>query len=98
MHQQRFLANGPRRILLPSSVAAFLPFSLLWLPPDHWRLVPLLSAAALTITIGVVALRVGEQGLRAWGISGLARAYLIVVVLLRAADGPSGVAATAAGE
>lgn len=93
MHQQRFLANGPRRILLPSIVAAFLPFALLWLPPDHWRLVPLVSAAALTITIGVVALRVGEQGLQARGSSGLAWAYLIVVVLLRAADGPSGVAA-----
>jgi diguanylate cyclase (GGDEF)-like protein len=93
MHQQRSLANGSRRILLPSFVAAFLPFALLWLPPDHWRLAPLMSAAALTIVIGVVAVRVGQERLRAWGSSGLAWAYLIVVVLLRAADGPSGVSA-----
>jgi diguanylate cyclase (GGDEF)-like protein len=93
MHQQRSLANGSRRILLPSFVAAFLPFALLWLPPDHWRLVPLISAAALTIAIGVVALRVGQERLRGWASSGLAWAYLIVVVLLRGADGPSGVSA-----
>jgi diguanylate cyclase (GGDEF)-like protein len=93
MRQQRVSADGSRRILLPSLVAAFLPFALLWLPPAHWRIAPLIAAGALTMTIGLVALRAPWHRLPGWGPSGLAYLYLIVVVLLRAAGGPSGVAA-----
>jgi diguanylate cyclase (GGDEF)-like protein len=63
------------------------------LPPNHWRLIPLMSAAALTIAIGLVALRVGSERPPAWCRPGLAWAYLMVVVLLRAAGGTSGVSA-----
>ncbi len=88
-------ANGSRRILLPSCVAAFLPFALLWLPPAHWRPGPLIGAAALTLAIAAVALRAPWERLPEWGPAGLTYVYLIVVVLLRAAGGPSGVTAMA---
>jgi diguanylate cyclase (GGDEF)-like protein len=93
--RQRRSAEGSRRILLPSCVAAFLPFALLWLPPAHWRPGPLIGAAALTLAIGAVALRAPWERLPDWGPSGLTYLYLIVVVLLRAAGGPSGVSAMA---
>jgi diguanylate cyclase (GGDEF)-like protein len=66
---------------------------MLWLPPAHWRLLPLLAAAVLAVAIGVFALWASWEHLPAWTTSALAWGYLIVVVLLRAADGPSGVAA-----
>jgi diguanylate cyclase (GGDEF)-like protein len=91
MHQQRSLADGSQRILLPLVLAAFLPFALLWLPPDHWRPVPLLSAGVLSVAIVVIALRVGAESGGPRIRPGLAWAYLVVVVLLRAADGASGV-------
>jgi diguanylate cyclase (GGDEF)-like protein len=92
MREQRSFVDGPWRILVPSFLAALLPFALLWLPPGHWRTLPLIAAGALTVVIGVVALRARKR-LPGWGVSGMAYAYLIVVVLLRAAGGPSGVAA-----
>jgi diguanylate cyclase (GGDEF)-like protein len=92
MRGQRPLAEGSRRILLPSVVAAFLPFALLWLPPDHWRAVPLIGAGSLMLAIGVVALRSSWEG-PSGRASGLAYGYLIVVALLRTAGGPSGVSA-----
>jgi hypothetical protein len=42
------LADGYRRIIWPSVIAALLPFALLWLPGAHWRAVPVIAAAALT--------------------------------------------------
>ncbi|MGZ4306938.1 MAG: GGDEF domain-containing protein [Solirubrobacteraceae bacterium] len=93
MRQQPTFADGPRRLLWPSCVAAVLPFMLLWLPPGHWRPGPLIAAAALTVAIGAVALRATEKPLPGWGLPGLAWGYLIVVVLLRASGGTSGVAA-----
>jgi diguanylate cyclase (GGDEF)-like protein len=93
MREQPSLADGLRRTLLPSCLAAFLPFALLWLPPGHWRLIPLVAAAVLAVAIGMFALCAVWERLPAWSASALAWAYLIVVVLLRAAGGPSGVAA-----
>lgn len=93
MPKQRSLASGLRRTLLPSCLAGFLPFALLWLPPAHWRLVPLAAAGALTVAIGLLALCARWERLPIWFTSALAWAYLIVVVLLRAAGGPSGVSA-----
>jgi diguanylate cyclase (GGDEF)-like protein len=92
MREQRPWAEGSRRILLPSVVAAFLPFALLWLPPDHWRAVPLIGAGSLMAALGVVALRSSWAG-PSWRASGLAYGYLIVVALLRASGGTSGVSA-----
>lgn len=93
MREQRSLAAGLRRTLLPSCVAGFLPFALLWLPPAHWRVMPLLAAAALTVAIGVFALCARWERLPVWTMAALAWAYLVVVVLLRAAGGPTGVSA-----
>jgi len=91
--RERRSAEGSRRILLPSIAAAFLPFALLWLPPAHWRPGPLIGAAALTLAIVAFALRAPWERLPDWGPSGLTFTYLIVVVLLRAAGGLSGVSA-----
>lgn len=93
MRVQQTLADGLRRTLLPSCLAGFLPFALLWLPAGHWRVVPLVAAAVLAVAIGVFALCAVWERLPAWTPSALAWAYLIVVVLLRAAGGASGVAA-----
>ncbi len=95
MRGQPAFADGPRRILLPSCLAAFLPFALLWLPPAHWRLGPLIAAAVLTVVIGAVMFRAIRKPLPRWGAPGLAWGYLIVVSLLRASGGPSGVTAMA---
>jgi diguanylate cyclase (GGDEF)-like protein len=91
MREQPAFADGPQRILLPSCLAALLPFALLWLPPAHWRPGPLIAAAALTVAIGAIMLRATRKPLPRWGAPGLAWAYLIVVSLLRASGGPSGV-------
>lgn len=91
--RERRPAAGSRRILLPSIVAAFLPFALLWLPPAHWRPGPLIGAAALTLAIVVFALRAPWERLPDWSPAGLTYAYLIVALLLRTAGGPSGVSA-----
>lgn len=93
MREPRSFADGWRPILFPSLVAASLPFLLLWLPPGHWHLGPLIGAAVLTLAIGVVAVRVPSARLPGWTPAGLAFAYLMVVALLRAAGGPSGVGA-----
>jgi diguanylate cyclase (GGDEF)-like protein len=93
VREPRSLADGLRRALLPSCLAAFLPFALLWLPPDRWRLGPLLAAAALAVAIGAFALGGVWERLPVWGPASVAWAYLIVVLLLRAAGGPSGVSA-----
>jgi len=86
------MPEGSRRILMPSVVAAFLPFVLLWLPPDHWNPEPLIGAGALMLLIGVVALNSSWEGPR-WRVAALAYGYLIVIALLRAAGGASGVSA-----
>jgi diguanylate cyclase (GGDEF)-like protein len=84
-----------RRFVWPSIAAALLPFALLWLPPGHWKLVPLLAAAVLTVVIsGVVAVAPWAR-LPAKTRSVLVFAYLIVVALLRVAGGPSGIAPVA---
>jgi diguanylate cyclase (GGDEF)-like protein len=92
MQEGRSLAQGRRRILLPSFVAACLPFMLLWLPPGRWHLGPLVGAGVLTLAIGLTALLAPWERFPGWTPAVLAFAYLIVVALLRAAGGPSGVA------
>jgi diguanylate cyclase (GGDEF)-like protein len=83
------------KFVLPSIAAALLPFGLLWLPPGHWKLGPLIAAALLTVVIaGVVALAPWER-LPAKTRSGLVFTYLVVVGLLRVAGGPSGIAPVA---
>jgi hypothetical protein len=52
-----------------------------------------IGAGALTLAIGVIALRTPWTSLPGWAPSVLAFAYLVVVVLLRAAGGASGVSA-----
>jgi diguanylate cyclase (GGDEF)-like protein len=79
-----------RKVLVPSLVAAVLPFALVWLPGAHWSVAPLLAAGVLTILLSAMAL--GAPGLPAWGPSRLAFAYLVTFALLRYAGGPSGVA------
>lgn len=92
MREGRSLADGYRRILVPSFVAALLPFALLWLPNSGWRLGPLIAAGGLTLVIAGVAVRAPWQQLPGWAPSVPAFAYLLVFALLRAAGGPSGVA------
>jgi diguanylate cyclase (GGDEF)-like protein len=92
MREGRSVAQWRRRILLPSFVAAGLPFVLLWLPAARWHPAPLVVAGTLTLVIGVIGLRAPWERLPGWTPSVLAFAYLIVVALLRAAGGPSGVA------
>jgi diguanylate cyclase (GGDEF)-like protein len=92
MRDARSFAEAQRRILLPSFAAACLPFLLWWLPPARWHLGPLIAAAVLTLVIALIALRTPWGRLPSWTPCVLAFAYLIVVALLRAADGPSGVA------
>ncbi|HEY2259138.1 MAG TPA: GGDEF domain-containing protein [Solirubrobacteraceae bacterium] len=92
MSEGQSLGAGCRRILLPSFVAALLPFVLLWLPGQNWRSGPLIAAAVLTLGIALVAFRAPWERLPSWAPCLPAFAYLGVVVLLRAAGGPSGVA------
>jgi diguanylate cyclase (GGDEF)-like protein len=69
-----------------------LPFALLWLPSRGWRAGPLIAAGILTLAIALVAFRTPWERLPSWAPCLPAFAYLGVVVLLRAAGGPSGVA------
>jgi diguanylate cyclase (GGDEF)-like protein len=89
----RYRSPGPlrRRIVLPSFLAAFLPFALVWLPGARWHLAALLAAAVLTLAIAVAAVAVRWERLPESGPSALAFAYLAVIALLRNAGGPSGV-------
>ena len=80
-----------RRVVLPSLLAALLPFALVWLPGAHWHLGSLLLAAALTLVIAVLAVAVPWERAPEWGPPALAFAYLAVIALLRDAGGPSGV-------
>ena len=89
------LALGWRRVLWPSLVTALLPFLLLWLPPGRWHYGLLGGAGALTLVIALIAVRAPWEQLPGWGPCTLAFAYLVVVALLRAAGGPSGVASMA---
>jgi diguanylate cyclase (GGDEF)-like protein len=82
-----------RPIVWPSVVAALLPFLLVWLPPARWHYGLLGAAAALTVLIAAAAVGAPWERLPRWGPCTLAFAYLIVVALLRAAGGASGVAA-----
>ena len=86
------LDHDRRKLLLPSLAAALLPFALLWLPPGHWRLAPLLAAAILTLVIAAVALRARWGLLPRWAPCALCFAYLVPVALLRASGGASGIA------
>ncbi len=81
-----------RKLLLPSVLAALLPFALIPLPPGHWHLAPLLIAGALTAIFCAIALVAPWQRLPGWAPTALAFAYLVVFGLLRDAGGPSGVA------
>ncbi len=86
-------ARGWRPILWPSLVAAALPFLLIWLPPDRWHYGLLAAAGALTLVIVAVVVAAPWERLPRWGPCLLGFAYLVVVGLLRAAGGPSGVMA-----
>jgi diguanylate cyclase (GGDEF)-like protein len=92
MREGPSFAEGWRGILLPSFVAAFLPFVLLWLPPARWHSGLVVAAGALTLVIAVIGVRAPWQRLPGWAPCVLAFAYLVVVALLRSAGGPSGVA------
>jgi diguanylate cyclase (GGDEF)-like protein len=92
MREGRSLARGYRRILVPSFVAALLPFALVWLPNNGWRLGPLIAAGALTLVIAGVAFHAPWPRLPGWAPCLPAFAYLLVFALLRGAGGPSGVA------
>ena len=92
MTDARSLPEGWTRILLPSLVAAFLPFIVLWLPGTHWHPVPVVAAAVLTVAIAAIAVGVPRRRLPQWAPCALSFAYLLAFVLLRAAGGPSGVA------
>jgi diguanylate cyclase (GGDEF)-like protein len=78
--------------MLPSFVAAFLPFALLWLPPARWHSGLVVAAGALTLVIAATGVRAPWERLPGWAPCGLAFAYLVVIALLRSAGGPSGVA------
>jgi hypothetical protein len=92
MRERQVAGDGWLRILLPSFGAALLPFALLWLPPARWHAGLVLAAGALTLVIALVALRAPWGRLPSWSPCVLAYGYLVVVMLLRAAGGPSGVA------
>jgi diguanylate cyclase (GGDEF)-like protein len=92
MREGQTVVLGRWRTLVPSFVTALLPFVLFWLPDGHWRLVPFIIAAALTVVIAGVALCAPSERLPSWAPCALSFAYLLVFVLLRAAGGPSGVA------
>jgi diguanylate cyclase (GGDEF)-like protein len=92
MRERRLEAQQPLRMLLPSLAAVLLPFLLLWLPPARWNAGLVVAAGALTLAIAVVAVRAPWGRLPGWAPCVLAYAYLVVVALLRAAGGPSGVA------
>jgi diguanylate cyclase (GGDEF)-like protein len=93
MREPWTVARGWRPLLWPSLVAVLLPFLLVWLPPARWHYGILAAAGALTLVIGAAAVAAPWERLPSWGPCTLAFAYLIVIVLLRAAGGPSGVAA-----
>jgi diguanylate cyclase (GGDEF)-like protein len=84
-----------RPFVLPSIAAALLPFALLWLPPGHWHLAPLIAAAVLTVLIAALVAFGPWERLPAPARPALVFAYLIVVGLLRVAGGPSGIAPVA---
>jgi diguanylate cyclase (GGDEF)-like protein len=65
---------------------------LVWLPPARWHYGLFAAAGLLTLVIVVAAVAAPWELLPGWGPCTLAFAYLIVVALLRAAGGPSGVA------
>ena len=92
MRERRPVAHRPLRMLLPSLAAALLPFALLWLPPAKWNAGLVVAAGALTLVIAAIAVRAPWGRLPGWAPCLLACAYLVVVALLRAAGGPSGVA------
>jgi diguanylate cyclase (GGDEF)-like protein len=87
-------ARGQKRwrILLPSFVAACLPFLLLWLPPARWNSGLVVAAGGVTLAIAVIVVRAPWEQLPGSAPCVLAFAYLVVLALLRAAGGPSGVA------
>jgi diguanylate cyclase (GGDEF)-like protein len=98
-HEPGFIAGTSsflrRQILLPSVAAALLPFGLLWLSPGRWQTGLLIGAGVLTVVIALLAMCAPWERLPGAAPSALAFAYLVVVALLRAAGGPSGVAPVA---
>jgi diguanylate cyclase (GGDEF)-like protein len=92
MRERQALGRRRWRLLLPSATAAFLPFALLWLPPGRWNAGLVVAAGGLTLVIAVSGLLAPWGRLPGWAPCVPAFAYLIVVALLRAAGGPSGVA------
>jgi diguanylate cyclase (GGDEF)-like protein len=79
-------------MLWPSIAAAGLPFVLLWLPPTRWDSADLILAGALTLVIAVIALGAPWKRLPRQAPCLIAFVYLFVIVVLRTAGGPSGVA------
>lgn len=92
MKQDHASARRRWRRLAPFFVAACLPFLLLWLPGAQWNPRLVVAAGALTLVIAVIVLAAPSARLSGRAPGLLAFAYLIVVVVLRAAGGPSGVA------
>jgi diguanylate cyclase (GGDEF)-like protein len=85
-------AEERRRILWPSIAAAWLPFALLSLPPSRWNPGEVVVAGALTLAIAVVAMAVPSRSLPKRAPCAIAFTYLLVILVLRDAGGPSGVA------
>jgi diguanylate cyclase (GGDEF)-like protein len=92
MREPWSVSRGWRQILWPSALAALLPFLLIWLPRGRWDYDLLGAAAGLTLLIVAAAFAAPRAQLPGWGPVTLAFAYLVVVALLRAAGGLSGVA------
>jgi diguanylate cyclase (GGDEF)-like protein len=92
MREARSPVGGWWRILVPSFIAAFLPFALLWMPGTHWRAVPVIAAALLTVVIAGIASAVPSGRLPGWMPCALSFAYLLVYLLLETSRGPTGMA------
>jgi diguanylate cyclase (GGDEF)-like protein len=92
MHTDWLSDQERRRIWWPSLGAAGLPFGLLWLAPSRWDPADLAAGGFLTLAIAVVALGAPRKRLPRQAPVVIAFVYLAVIILLRLADGNSGVA------
>lgn len=92
MREVPALSQRRWRILLPSFAAACLPFLTLWLPSERWNSGLVVAAGGLTLAIAAIVVRAPWDRLPGSAPCVVAFAYLVVVALLRAAGGPSGIA------